>query len=172
MHCGFYYQPFSNQSSSVSAHRKPGGVVSSQNPNSLGMNLQASEYSQLSAADGYKWVTWRSIHSCNLTCIMQLRLRSTAVNNYWLVLLLSHGNAQGGHCAFLNESLEARSCQKPDTKSSRELLASLPFLTARTGGCHTQKPSYSGSQSIFTCWCLFLFFHLRFLLPQEYNSKP
>lgn len=64
-------------------------------------------------------------NSCNLTCIMQLRLGSTTVYNHWLVLFLSHSNAQGGHCAFLNKSLETGSCQKPDKKSSCELLVSI-----------------------------------------------
>lgn len=73
--------------------------------------------SQVSAADGSKGATG-SVPCCNLTCIMQLGLRSTTVYNHGLVLFLCHGNAQGGHRAFLDKSLEAGSCQEPDTQSS------------------------------------------------------
>lgn len=86
--------------------------------------------SQLSGADGSKEATW-SIPSCNLTCIMQLGLRSTAVYNHGLVLFLCHGNAQGGHCAFLDKSLEACSCQEPDTESSCQLFAPLQLLDTK-----------------------------------------
>lgn len=62
---------------------------------------------------------------------MQLGLRPTTVYNHGLVLFLCHGNAQGGHCAFLDKSLEAGSCQEPDTESSCQLLAPLQLLDTK-----------------------------------------
>lgn len=94
--------------------------------------------SQLSAADGSKGATW-CVHSCNLTCIMQLRLRSTTVDNHGLVLFLCHGNTQRGHCAFLDKSLEAGSCQEPDKESSCQLLAPLQLLDTKVTVVHRSQ---------------------------------
>lgn len=70
---------------------------------------------------------------------MQLGLRSTTVYNHGLVLFLCHGNAQGGHCAFLDESLEACSCQEPDTESSCQLFAPLQLLDIKVTVRHSSQ---------------------------------
>lgn len=48
-----------------------------------------------------------------LTCIVELRLGPTTVDDHSLVLLLCHGHAQRGHGAFMNKSLETGHTQKP-----------------------------------------------------------
>lgn len=70
---------------------------------------------------------------------MQLGLRPTTVYNHGLVLFLCHGNAQGGHGAFLDKSLEAGSCQEPDTESSCQLLAPLQLLHTKVIVRHSSK---------------------------------
>lgn len=48
-----------------------------------------------------------------LTCIVELRLGPTTVDDHRLMLLLCHGHAQRGHGAFMNKSLETGHTQKP-----------------------------------------------------------
>lgn len=53
-----------------------------------------------------------------LTCIVELRLGATAVDDHRLVLLLRHGHAQRCHGTFMNKALKTGHAQKSATYTS------------------------------------------------------
>ena len=50
-----------------------------------------------------------------LTCVVELRLGATTIDDHRLMLLLRHGHAQRRHGAFVNKALETGHTQKPAT---------------------------------------------------------
>lgn len=157
-------------------------LIGKHNPNFLGRSLQASEYpqlplmSQLSAADGSKGETW----SCN---VMLQHIISPALCSWgWgplqsITMDLCCSSVMAMHREVIVPSWTSPWRLAAARNLTQKALVNclLLYNSWTPSDCQTQQPSYSKvpwAQSIFTCWCPFLFFHLRFWLLQGCNSEP